>query len=108
MLIFYDVGELQFEIQGNGSTHVTTRFSRVQGLVVSADGRIYATDPLGSRVVVLDRSSGETLAEVGSEGAEPGFLRLPLDVFVELKTGDVFVSNNQGARRVEVFRGAGR
>ncbi|MDH3255751.1 MAG: hypothetical protein OEM62_12210 [Acidobacteriota bacterium] len=108
ILVFDYTGAPQFEIKGNGSTHVTTMFARVQGLVASGDGRIFATDPLGSRVLVLDRTNGETLAEIGSEGSEPGFLRLPLDVFLEPKTGDLFVSNNQGARRVEVFRGAGR
>jgi hypothetical protein len=48
------------------------------------------------------------LEVLGAQGQEPGQLMLPLDVFFDERTGDLYVSNNQGARRVEVLRGAGR
>lgn len=108
ILIYGYGGELRFQINGNGTTHWNTTFARVQGMTASDDGRIFAADPLGSRILVLDRLTGALLGELGSEGQEPGQLMLPLDVFLDPKTGDLFVSNNRGARRVEVFRGVGR
>jgi len=108
-ILIYDYGgALLSQIDGDGTTHETTRFVRVQGLATSADGRIFAADPLGGRILVLDRDTGALLAEVGSEGPEPGQLMLPLDVHLDERTGDLFVSNNRGARRIEVFRAARR
>ena len=109
ILIYDHFGQLLFQIDGNGTTHETTQFTRVQGLATSADGlRIFATDCLGGRILVLDRMTGALLAEIGAPGPEPDQLMLPLDVFLDEKTEDLFVANNRGARRVEVFRGAGR
>ncbi len=108
-ILIYDYqGELLFQIDGNGDTHPSTRFSRVQGMRTTGDGRIFVTEPLASRILVLDRTDGALLGEVGAAGPGPGQLSLPLDVHIDDKTGDLFVSNNQGARRVEVLRGAGR
>jgi len=107
-ILIYDYdGNLLFQINGNGFTHWSTRFARVQGMATSADGRIFVADPLGSRILVLDRVSGALLTELGEEGLQPGQLMLPLDAALDQKTGDLFISNNQGARRVEVLRGAG-
>ncbi len=103
ILIYGYDGQLRFEIHGDGSTHSSARFARVQGLAASADGRIFAADPLGSRILVFDRISGALLQELGTDGR----LRLPLDVLLDDVTGDLFVSNNRGARRIEVLRGAG-
>jgi len=107
ILIYAYSGELLFEIHGDGSTHSSARFARVQGMAVSADGRIFAADPLGSRILVFDRYSGVLLEELGTQGPAEGQLMLPLEVWLDGKTGDLFVSNNQGARRVEVLRGTG-
>lgn len=108
ILIYGYSGDLRFQIDGDGGTHPATQFARVQGLAASADGTIFVADPLGSRVLVLDRVSGELLAEIGEEGSQPGELMLPLDVLLDERTGDLFVTNNQGARKVEAFRGRGR
>lgn len=108
-ILIYDYeGVLLFQIDGNGTTHESTKFARVQGMAASGDGRIFATEPLASRLLVIDRASGALLGEVGTEGFGPGELMLPLDVYREARSGDLFVSNNRGARRIEVFRGAGR
>lgn len=108
-ILIYDYGgQLQFQIDGNGDTHATTQFARVQGIRTSGDGRIFVTEPLASRILVLDRTDGALLGEVGAAGPGPGQLMLPLDLHIDEKTGDLFVSNNQGARRVEVFRAAGK
>lgn len=107
-ILIYDYrGELLFEIRGDGSTHSSAGFARVQGMAVSADGRIFAADPLGGRILVFDRYSGALLEELGTQGPDEGELMLPLDVWLDGETGDLFISNNRGARRVEVLRGAG-
>lgn len=107
ILIYDYAGQLMFEIRGDGTTHWSTSFARLQGMAASADGRIFAADPLGSRILVFDRSTGALLAELGTEGPAPGQLMLPLDVWLDGGTGDLFISNNRGARRIEVLRGAG-
>ncbi len=103
ILIYGYDGQLRFEIHGDGSTHISARFARIQGIAASTDGRIFAADPLGNRILVFDRVSGALLQELGTDGR----LRLPLDVWLDGETGDLFVSNNRGARRIEVLRGAG-
>ncbi len=107
ILIYTFEGELLFQIDGDGGTHPTTRFVRVQGMTVSPDGRVFAADPLAGRILVLDRNTGATIGQVGTPGDQAGELMLPLDVWIDGKSGDLFVSNNRGARRLEVFRGAG-
>ena len=108
-ILIYDYdGQLKFQINGDGTTHATTGFTRVQGIAAGPAGRLYASDPLGGRILVIDRTSGALIKEVGAPGGQPGELMLPLDVLVDGRTGDLFVCNNRGARRLEVFRGARR
>lgn len=108
-ILIYDFqGNLLFQIDGNASTHDSTQFTRVQGMAVASDGRIFVADALGGRVLVLDRATGEKLGEIGTQGPDPGQLMLPLDVLLDEKSGDLFVTNNRGGRRLEAFRGAGR
>ncbi|MDH3966106.1 MAG: hypothetical protein OEU56_03690 [Rhodospirillales bacterium] len=108
-ILIYDYdGNWLAQIDGSDSFGGSFLFARVQGMATSADGRIFAADPLGGRILVLDRNSGALLEVLGTQGQEPGQLMLPLDVFFDERTGDLYVSNNQGARRVEVLRGAGR
>jgi DNA-binding beta-propeller fold protein YncE len=108
ILIYSTDGQYLSQINGNGSTNSATRFVRPQGLAVTPSGRILVAEALGSRILVLDRKNGALLGEIGSPGSDPGQLRVPVDLFLDSRTGDVFVSNSRGARRVEVFRGAGR
>jgi hypothetical protein len=107
IMIFSYEGDLLFEIRGDGTTHFLTSFARLQGLAASAGGRIFAADPLGARILVFDRFTGAILDELGVKGTEPGQLLAPSDVWLDGETGDLFISNNLGARRVEVLRGAG-
>lgn len=107
-IMIYDyAGEPLYEIRGDGSTHPSAEFARVQGLAASADGRIFAADPLGSRILVFDRYTGALLEKLGVQGTAEGQLMAPSDVWLDGETGDLFVSNNRGARRVEVLRGVG-
>ena len=105
ILIFDYEGTLLTRITGDGSTHATTNFVRVQGVATTTDGRIFAAEPLAGQILVLARETGELLETLGITGDAPGELRLPLDVLLDGRTGDLFVSNNRGARRVETFRG---
>lgn len=107
-ILIYDYqGNLLDQINGSDGFGGDFMFARVQGLATSPDGRIFATDPLGGRVLVLDRTSGTLLEVLGTQGPDPQQLMLPTDVILDGRTGDLFVVNNQGARSVEVFRGAG-
>lgn len=108
ILIYSTDGEYLFQINGDGSTHSGTLFLRPQGLAATASGRILVAEALSSRILVLDRNNGALLGEIGGPGSEPGQLRVPIDLCVDSQSGDVFVSNSRGARRVEVFRGVGR
>ena len=107
IMIFSYEGALLDEIRGDGTTYFLTRFARLQGLAAGADGRIFAADPLGGRILVFDRVSGAILDRLGVKGEAPGQLMAPSDVWLDPATGDLFISNNLGARRVEVLRGAG-
>ena len=107
-ILTYDfAGNLLNQIDGSGYGGSNLVFARVQGIAVSADGRIFAADPLGSRILVFDRSSGTLLEVLGTAGEQPGQLMIPTDVILDPDTGDLFIVNNRGARTVEVIRGAG-
>lgn len=107
ILIYGYDGTLLDQIDGAGFFDTGLVFRRVQGLATSADGRIFAADPLGSRILVLNRSNGALLEVLGSQGPGPGQLMIPTDVLLDQDTGDLFIVNNRGGRKVEVFRGAG-
>ena len=105
-ILIYDYdGQLLRQIDGDGGTHESTRFARVQGIAAGSDGRLFAVDPLGGRVLSIDRESGALIEQIGVPGPQAGELMLPLDVLLEERSGDLFVCNNRGARRVEVIRG---
>jgi DNA-binding beta-propeller fold protein YncE len=107
ILIYDYTGTLLDQIDGSGFFGSGFVFRRVQGMASSADGRIFAADPLGSRILVFDRSSGELNEVLGTKGSEPGQLMIPTDVLLDRDSGDLFIVNNRGGRRVEVIRGAG-
>lgn len=77
------------------------RFSRPQGLAIDASGHILMVEAVSGEVQILDRATGSLLETLGSFGAGPGELWLPLDVIVD-ENQDVFVTNNR-PRRIEVY-----
>jgi len=101
LLVYSYAGSFLAEIDGTG------RFGRPQGLAVDDLGRIYMAESLLGQVFVFDRSTGEIVNKFGSFGEAPGQLQLPLDVVLDRKSDDLFVTNTM-LQRVEVFRGAGR
>ena len=80
------------------------RFSSPQGLAVDGLGHIFLVDCLIGRVLVLDRNTGATVKSLGTYGRSgaPGEMALPLDVVIDSRSKDVFVTNNH-LGRIEVF-----
>ena len=75
-------------------------FTRIQGLAVDDEGRIYVADCFQSTMQVIDYS-GNWLAFIGSYGIEPGQLRLPSDVALDSSNQLWVTSTDNGT--VEVF-----
>ena len=108
ILIYGYDGTLLTQINGDGKTSPNTLFTRPKGLVTDGAGHIFLATGMAGTVLVLDRTTGALLKQVGEPGRNPGQLSLPSDVFLNSKTGDLFVVDIMGARKLEVFRAAGR
>lgn len=91
---------------GMGGFNNKPRFSRPQGLAVDGAGHIFLVDCFSCEVLVFDRLSGDLLKTLGGFGTDPGQMRLPLDIVIQSKTKDLFVTNNRDAR-IEVFQKGG-
>ena len=81
-------------------------FSRPQGLAVNEQGYIYVVDSLRGQVLVFDRETLRSVDVIGVQGTGPDDLLLPLDVLIEPKSKDLYVTSNRN-RRVQVFSGKG-
>ena len=75
-------------------------FTRIQGLTVDGQGRIYVTDCFQSTVQVVDYT-GKGLSFIGNYGTEPGQLRLPSDVAFD-RCNRLWVTSSDNGR-IEVF-----
>ncbi|MFC1718177.1 T9SS type A sorting domain-containing protein [Candidatus Poribacteria bacterium] len=75
-------------------------FTRIQGLEVDDQGRIYVVDCFQSTVQVVDYAGG-FLSFIGNYGTDPGQLRLPSDVALDSNNRLWVTSSENG--RVEVF-----
>lgn len=102
-----------FDYQGNFLSSISgrlgmlgQRFGRPQGPAVDGAGHIYLPDAVAGEVFVLDRTSGATLATIGSFGTGPGELWLPLDIVLD-EDLDLFVTNNRPGR-LEIFSVGGQ
>ncbi len=82
------------------------RFSRPQGLAVDGKNHVFLVDCWIGRVIVLDRLTGGQIKTLGTYGTGVGELALPLDVVIDPKTKNVFVTNNRPGR-IEVFKRGG-
>lgn len=82
-------------------------FDRPQGLWIDDSGRVYVVDCYIGEIRVIDRYTNELLNSIGGHASEPdGQFRLPLDIVIDEKTKDIFVTNNR-LKRIEVFRERG-
>lgn len=92
VLVFDYAGNLLRSLPGR-----TAGFSRPQGMALD-DGHVFLADGLIGKVLVLDSSTGAVVKTLGSFGAGPGQLMLPLDVVIDPSTKDVYVTNNRPGR----------
>lgn len=106
--IFAHPSVMVFDYQGNLTNTISgrtgllgQRFSRPQGLAVRGD-HLFLVDSWMGRVFILDRQTGVGLGELGTFGSGPGQLNLPLDIVLDRRSDDVFVTNYQN-KRVERF-----
>ncbi|MFC1716911.1 FlgD immunoglobulin-like domain containing protein [Candidatus Poribacteria bacterium] len=95
-----------FDMKGNRKGSIGSygggagKFTRIQGIAVDNQGRIYVADCFQSTVQVVDYA-GDFLSFIGSFGTNPGELRLPSDVAFDSSNRLWTTSTNNGA--VEVF-----
>jgi len=82
------------------------RFSRPQGLALTANGNFMVVDSMLGEVLVFDRNTLQGIRSLGSFGSAEGQLRLPLDVMILPESTDVYVTDNRNGR-IDVFRGGG-
>jgi hypothetical protein len=75
-------------------------FTRIQGLAVDKQGRIYVADCFQSTVQVVDYD-GRGLSFIGSYGTDPGHLRIPSDVAFD-PYNRLWVTSTDN-KRIEVF-----
>jgi len=89
-----------------GVTNVQAQFARPQGLATDSFGRVFVTESARGQVLVFDRDTGSLVTKLGGFGDGPGELKLPLDLLIDRKSGDVLVTNGM-LGRIEVFASAG-
>jgi DNA-binding beta-propeller fold protein YncE len=102
-----------YDYDGNYLGQISTRtqaaeyrFSAPQGLTVNGQGLVYLVDSMRGQVLVFDRMTLKGVATIGEAGRAPGNLLFPLDVEIDSKTSNVYVTNHR-LGRVEVFTGMG-
>lgn len=103
--IFDYEGNLLYTVSGKKGMF-GTRFSRPQGLAVDGDGHIFMVESYSGEIMVFDRYTGSLLKTMGGYGTDPGLMRLPLDIVMDPKTKDIYVTNNR-CLRIEYFEKGG-
>ncbi len=105
IMVFTYSGDFVTMIDG-GTVTSDFQFARPQGLAVDSHGRVFVAESLRGEVFGFDRTTGEPVKKIGSFGNGPGELMLPMDLFIERRSGDMLVTNNM-LGRIEFFRAAG-
>ncbi len=82
------------------------RFSRPQGLAVDEAGYVFLVDCYSVEVLVFAGILGVLVKTISGYGTGAGEMRLPLDIVIDPKTKDIFVTNNRESK-IEIFRGGG-
>lgn len=82
------------------------RFSRPQGLALNAAGQLFMLDCFSSEILVFEPAGGTLLKTLSGFGSEPGRMQLPLDIVLDPRTNDLYVTNNR-LKRIEIFRKGG-
>lgn len=95
--VFDYEGNLTYTISGKAGMF-GQRFSRPQGLALNDSGQLFLLDCFAGEILILDPGTGELLKTMAGFGSEPGQLQLPLDLVIDKKTNDIYVTNNRAAR----------
>ena len=85
-----------------GTVHDTTP----QGLSTDSAGNVFMTDARSGSIKVFPIDGGPLLHTLGNLGVGYGELFYPLDVFVDIATNDVYVTDFNNLR-ITVFAGGG-
>ena len=105
IMIYSYSGTFLAKIDG-GASDTNAQFDRPQGLDTDGRGHIFMAESLKGQIFVFDRTTGALVQKLSSFGNQPGQLELPLDLVIDKKTGNLFVTNNM-LKRIEVFPAAG-
>lgn len=95
-----------FDMKGNWEKSIGKygakpgEFTRIQGLAVDNQGRIYVADCFQSTVQVVDYA-GNGLSSISHYGTAPGQLRIPCDVVFD-PYGRLWVTSTENGR-IEIF-----
>jgi len=79
-------------------------FTNMQALDIDSQGRLHVLDTFAASVMMFDPADGAflgTYGGYGTDGTQPGSLRLPMDVLISA-TDTAIVTSGDG-RRIEVF-----
>lgn len=106
IMIFSYNGTFQRYLSGKAGM-MGYRFSKPQGLAVDDANHIFIVEAWQGKVVVIDRTSGSPVAEIGEYGYEPGQMRLPLDLVIVGDDKDMYITNNRTGR-IEAFPEGGQ
>jgi len=104
--IFNGEGEYEGTISGKQGMF-GNRFSRPQGLAIGDNGYIFMVDCYSAEIMVFNGPGGVLVKTIGGYGTTSGKLRLPLDIVLNERTKDFFITNN-GMASVQIFRDGGQ
>ena len=105
LLIFSYGGVLLKTISGKAGMF-GNRFSSPQGLAVDNGGHIFMLDSYSGEIMAFKRHSGALVKTMAGFGDEEGKLRLPLDLWIDEETLDIYVTNNRGSKLDKFEAGA--
>ena len=101
----FDYQGISIDSISGSSGMMGKRFVRPQGLQIRGD-RIFLVESFLSRVLIIDRNTGNDLGHLGTYGTGEGELSLPLDLEIDPRTDDLFVTSFM-TRRIEIYRDGG-
>lgn len=82
------------------------RFSRPQGLAIDGNGYVFMVDCYSSEIMVFNGPGGILIKTMSGFGTEAGKMMSPLDIVINSKTKDLFVTNNSNSS-IEIFKKGG-
>jgi DNA-binding beta-propeller fold protein YncE len=106
VIVFGVDGSYRGYISGDGGP-TGQWFGRPQGLAIGPSGHLFVVDSWRGEVIVMDRVTGDGVANIGGYGKKPGQMRLPLDVVMHGPDQDLWVTSASN-RRVQKYPAGGQ